>query len=50
MLEVTAELPMLELILQSDADADAHRLQLRMVDVGGNNHPPAGDLVTHQFV
>ena len=29
--------------------ADRHRLQFRMVDIGGNNHPPARYFVAHQF-
>ncbi len=28
---------------------DAHGLQFGMIDIGGNNHPPAGDFVAHQF-
>ena len=29
--------------------ADRHRLEFRMVDVGGNDHASAGDFVAHQF-
>ena len=29
--------------------ADAHRLQFGMIDVGGNDHAPAGDFIAHQF-
>ncbi len=28
---------------------DRHRLELRMVDIGGNNHAAAGNFVTHQL-
>src|SRR5579863_5131233 len=30
-------------------DADTHRLQLRMVDVGRDNHAAAGDFVAYQL-
>ena len=48
---VTAELPMLALILRAGGDADAHRLQplLEMDLVGGNDHPAAGDFVANQL-
>ena len=49
MFEVTAELPMLELILHLRGHADAHRLEFRVVDVGGNDHPAAGDFIANQF-
>ena len=40
---------MLALILQSDCDADRHRLQLGMIDVGGDDHAAAGDFVADEF-
>ena len=48
---VTAELPMLALILHVRGDADAHRLEpLGEVDlVGGDDHAAAGHLVADQF-
>ena len=41
MFEVVAELPMLALILQRGRHADAHRLEVGVVDVGGNDHAAA---------
>ena len=51
MLLVTAELPMLALILVLGGDADAHRLQpLGQVHlVGRNDHPAAGDFAADQL-
>ena len=50
-LPVTAELPMLALILHLRGDADAHRLELfRQMDrVGRNDHAAAGHLVADQL-
>ncbi len=48
---VTAELPMLALILRAGGDADAHRLEpLLEVDlVGRDDHPAAGDFGADQL-
>ena len=48
---VTAELPMLALILQRGGDADRHRLEpAGGVDVvGRNDHPAGGDFVANRF-
>ena len=48
---VTAELPMLALILHLRGDADAHRLQPfgQMDLVGRDDHAAAGDLVADQL-
>ena len=35
--------------LAQRSHADAHGLEFRMVDIGGNNHAPAGHFVTNQF-
>ena len=40
---------MLALILQRDATPIAHRLEFRMIDIGGDDHATAGDFVTDQF-
>ena len=47
--EVTAELPMLALILQRRCDADRHRLELGMIDVGRDDHAAAGDFVADEL-
>ena len=47
--DVTAELPMLALILHRRRHADRHRLKLGMVDVGGDDHASAGDFVADEF-
>ena len=47
--EVVAEFPMLALILQQRRHADAHRLQVVMVDVGGDDGAAARDFVAHEL-
>ena len=49
MFDVVAELPMLALILQLRRHADAHRLQVGVVDVGRDDHAAARHLVADQF-
>ena len=38
---------MLALIFTRATHADRHRLDAGVVDVGGDDHPPAGDLLAH---
>ncbi len=47
--EVTAELPMLALILTRKLRADGHGLELGVVDVGRDHGAAAGDLVAHEL-
>ena len=51
MSEVTAELPMLALILHLAFDADGHRLQplLEVLAIGGDHHAAPGDLGADQL-
>src|SRR5580704_16150152 len=35
--------------LAQRSDADTHRLQFRMIDVGGNDHASTSDFVANQF-
>ena len=48
MFEVVEELPILALILQLRSDADRHRLEVRVVDVGRDDHPAARDFIADQ--
>ncbi len=45
MFDVVEELPMFALILHSGGDADAHRLQIGVMDVGRDDHPAARNFV-----
>ena len=47
--EVTAELPILALILVEEVAADDHRLEFAMVDVAGNDGAAARDFTAHEF-
>ena len=49
MFDVVEELPMLALILQQGRHADAHRLEIGVMDVGGDDHAPARHFVAHGF-
>ena len=49
MLELVAELPMFALILQLGGDADGHRLEIPVMDVGGNDAAPARNLAADQL-
>ena len=40
---------MFALILHPRLHADRHRLERRVVDVGGDDHPAAGDLVADEL-
>ncbi len=44
---VTALLPMFALTLQAERDADAHRLEVRVVHVRGDDEPPSRNFVAH---
>ena len=47
--EVTAELPILALILVEEVPADDHRLRFRVIDIGGDDGAAACDLAAHEL-
>ena len=48
MSDVVEEFPILALILQHGRHADAHRLEVGVMDVGGDDHAPARHFVADQ--